>query len=141
MSYLQHFWLLLPLFHRKDKIIKMIHFFQGPDEVIYGVAAPGNLPEETIRKMEWLFSGAYLPGQESIHGTLYRAEKGNGYPLEYECGRNCHANMGIEGIERIEEFRKAGTIPVMIPCFSICTRSSIRIFSPSTIPPEPIRYY
>jgi phosphoribosylformylglycinamidine synthase len=117
----------------------MIHFFQGPDEVIYGVAAPGNLPEETIRKMEWLFSGAYLPGQESIQGPYTGPRKEMVTPWSTNAVEIA-MNMGIEGIERIEEFRNAGTDtgydPMLQHLYPVLDQDIFTIHHP----PEPIRF-
>ncbi|MBS0000840.1 MAG: phosphoribosylformylglycinamidine synthase, partial [Cyclobacteriaceae bacterium] len=84
----------------------MIHFFQGPDEILYAVVASGPLSDESIQKLEWLFSGAFLLERESVTGPFIGPKKEMVTPWSTNAVE-ITANMGIEGISRIEEFRKA----------------------------------
>ena len=117
----------------------MIHFFQGPDEIIYSVVASTNFSEDSIKRMEWLFSGGYLKNQKNIPGKFIGPRKEMVTPWSTNAVE-ITINMGIDGISRIEEFRKVEGMPDYDPMLQFLYKNlDQEIFTIHHLP-EPIRY-
>ncbi len=81
----------------------MIFFFESPQKLVYGVQSPQPLSPEDVEKLTWLFGEA-----KAIQG-LRLAGKYSGSRKEMITPWSTNAveitrNMGILGIQRIEEF-------------------------------------
>lgn len=81
----------------------MILFFEGVEKQIFAVKVKQTLSNEDVEKLAWLFSGGKLIKQDSIEGFFI------GPRVEMITPWSTNAveitqNMGITGIERIEEF-------------------------------------
>ena len=81
----------------------MILFFEGSEKQIYAVKSKRALGNEDISKLQWLFSGATLVKDNLLNGYFV------GPRVEMITPWSTNAveitqNMGIAGIERIEEF-------------------------------------
>jgi phosphoribosylformylglycinamidine synthase len=86
----------------------MILFFEGAEKQIYAVKVKQPLPEQEILKLEWLFSNGKLIKEIGIEGFFI------GPRVEMITPWSTNAveitqNMGIAGIERIEEFFAAAS--------------------------------
>ncbi len=84
----------------------MIYFFDNKQRTIIAVESIVKISEENISKLSWLFSNADYLSEESINGTFI------GPRVEMITPWSTNAveitqNMGIEGIFRIEEYKKA----------------------------------
>ncbi len=82
----------------------MISFFEGAEKQIYAVSVKQPLSNNDISKLEWLFSGGKLIKTDSVKGFFV------GPRVEMITPWSTNAveitqNMGIAGIERIEEFK------------------------------------
>ena len=81
----------------------MIFFFESPQKLIYGVQVPQPLPAEDLSKLTWLFGEAqYLPG-EKVAGKYAGPRKEMITPWSTNAVE-ITVNMGIQGVQRIEEF-------------------------------------
>jgi len=83
----------------------MIYFFQGSDEIIYAVESSISFSENTFLKLKWLFSGGNIKKEETIKGTFIGPRKEMITPWSTNAVE-ITMNMGIQGISRIEEFKK-----------------------------------
>src|SRR6266498_3997846 len=86
----------------------MILFFEGAEKQIFAVKINQPLPEADILKLEWLFSEGKLIKKDTIAGFFV------GPRVEMITPWSTNAveitqNMGIYGIERIEEFFAAAS--------------------------------
>jgi phosphoribosylformylglycinamidine synthase len=81
----------------------MIFFFQSSPEKIYAVESKGALPEENKLKLNWLFGGAQQLDQEKIRGEYIGPRKEMITPWSTNAVE-ITVNMGVSGIERMEEF-------------------------------------
>lgn len=81
----------------------MIHFFQNPKHIVYGVQTQKELIQEDIQKLNWLFGNA----QKIEDTTLNHYYVGPRAAMITPWSTNAveiTQNMGISGITRIEEF-------------------------------------
>jgi len=81
----------------------MIFFFESPQKLIYGVQVPHPLSTEDISKLTWLFGEAQLKSGEKIAGKYSGPRKEMITPWSTNAVE-ITGNMGIQGIQRIEEF-------------------------------------
>ena len=86
----------------------MILFFEGAEKQIYAVKVKQPLPDSEIKKLEWLFSDGKLINKDRIDSFFI------GPRVEMITPWSTNAveitqNMGIVGIERIEEFFTAAS--------------------------------
>lgn len=81
----------------------MIHFFQNPKQTVYGVQSETALTEETIQKLNWLFGNAQRLVQSSIEHYFVGPRAAMITPWSTNAVEITQ-NMGISGIQRIEEF-------------------------------------
>ena len=84
----------------------MILFFGTPSQLIYAVQSTANLDEKTIEKLEWLFGGLSLIPEESIEGIFVGPRASMITPWSTNA-TEIIANMGIESIQRVEQFTAA----------------------------------
>lgn len=81
----------------------MIKFFATSTDKIYAVGLSSNLTSEDFPKLEWLFGGAKLVESDAITGFHKGPRKEMITPWSTNAVE-ISQNMGIVGIERIEEF-------------------------------------
>ena len=84
----------------------MILFFGTPSQLIYAVQSTANLDEKTIEKLEWLFGGSTFIREESIAGLFIGPRASMITPWSTNA-TEIIANMGIESIQRVEQFTAA----------------------------------
>lgn len=116
----------------------MIHFFENPSNIVYGVQSVNSLSQEDISKLNWLFGNAKKLDELSIQkyfvgprATMITPWSTNAVEITQ--------NMGIEGIIRIEEFHPvaadfADFDPMISQKYSALTQEMYTI----NIQPEPI---
>ncbi len=81
----------------------MIFFFESPQKLIYGVQVPQPLHTEDLQKLSWLFGEAKAIQTDKISGTYSGPRKEMITPWSTNAVE-ITGNMGILGIQRIEEF-------------------------------------
>ncbi|MCU0401262.1 MAG: phosphoribosylformylglycinamidine synthase, partial [Algoriphagus sp.] len=81
----------------------MIFFFESPQKLIYGVQVPHSLSTEDTYKLTWLFGEAQLISGEKVAGKYSGPRKEMITPWSTNAVE-ITVNMGIQGIQRIEEF-------------------------------------
>lgn len=92
----------------------MVIFYQNNHSVVYAVSSAIHLPKKDLEKLAWLFSDASLLLWENIPGNFVGPRKEMITPWSTNAVEITQ-NMGIEGIERIEEFFQAGDEPEYDP--------------------------
>jgi phosphoribosylformylglycinamidine synthase len=81
----------------------MVLFYQNNHSVIYAVSSRVHLPKTDLEKLAWLFSDASLLLWDQVPGNFTGPRKEMITPWSTNAVEITQ-NMGIEGIERIEEF-------------------------------------
>lgn len=81
----------------------MIHFFEKLGHSFFVVKADKKLSNETVDKLNWLFGGTHLIEAENVEGSFIGPRVTMITPWSTNAVEITQ-NMGIEGIERIEEF-------------------------------------
>jgi phosphoribosylformylglycinamidine synthase len=81
----------------------MIFFFESPQKLIYGVQVPQPLLAEDIQKLSWLFGEAKALQTDKISNRYSGPRKEMITPWSTNAVE-ITGNMGIQGIQRIEEF-------------------------------------
>ncbi|MBE0662705.1 MAG: phosphoribosylformylglycinamidine synthase [Bacteroidales bacterium] len=81
----------------------MIIFFQGKGPVIYAVSTSNNIGNSEIEKLSWLFGQARLIEKENLEGYFIGPRREMVTPWSTNAVEITQ-NMGIRGIDRIEEF-------------------------------------
>jgi phosphoribosylformylglycinamidine synthase len=81
----------------------MILFFQSPQSLIYAVQAKQPLQQQDIDKLIWLFGEAKQLGSDKIEGSYAGPRKEMVTPWSTNAVE-ITVNMGIAGIQRIEEY-------------------------------------
>ena len=81
----------------------MIFFFESPQKLIYGVQVPHPISREDQEKLCWLFGEASALPSENVGGTFAGPRKEMITPWSTNAVE-ITGNMGIIGIQRIEEF-------------------------------------
>ena len=84
----------------------MILFFGTPSQLIYAVQSTANLDEKTIEKLEWLFGGFTLIREEAVEGIFIGPRASMITPWSTNA-TEIIANMGVESIQRVEQFSAA----------------------------------
>ncbi len=92
----------------------MIFFYQNDHSTIYAVGAKSHLSREELEKLAWLFGNASLLLWDKIEGNFIGPRKEMITPWSTNAVE-ISQNMGIIGIERIEEFQPAPLNPVYDP--------------------------
>ncbi len=80
----------------------MIYFF-AKDNTIFAVSKQSEISEDTTKKLIWLFGNARLLPEQEIEGNFVGPRKEMITPWSTNAVEITQ-NMGIQGIERIEEF-------------------------------------
>ncbi|MBP3535253.1 MAG: phosphoribosylformylglycinamidine synthase, partial [Muribaculaceae bacterium] len=83
----------------------MIHFFRKGDDTIYAVEASHSLSKAEQEKLTWLFSGAQPLSETSLAGRYVGPRREMITPWSTNAVEITQ-NMGLDGVSRIEEFRK-----------------------------------
>lgn len=83
----------------------MIHFFVNPSDIVYGVQTLQDLSTNDISKLNWLFGNANKIEKETLNDYYVGPRAAMITPWSTNAVEIAQ-NMGIEGIIRIEEFRK-----------------------------------
>jgi len=83
----------------------MIHFFQAETSQFYCVQSENRPDFETIKKLKWLFGNARFIDEKEIEGTFVGPRAAMITPWSTNAVEITQ-NMGIVGIERIEEFHQ-----------------------------------
>ena len=86
----------------------MIQFFGDPANRVVAVASSKTLTPETIDKLHWLFDGAPLLEAKQLKGVFYGPRASMLTPWSTNAVEITQ-NMGIDGIERIEEYLSEAT--------------------------------
>jgi len=81
----------------------MIHFFQAETSQFYCVQSENRPDFETIKKLKWLFGNARFIDEKKVEGTFIGPRAAMITPWSTNAVEITQ-NMGILGIERIEEF-------------------------------------
>ena len=80
----------------------MISFFKGTNQV-FAVATKETISQENCKKLQWLFGDAEKINSEAVNGTFTGPRKEMITPWSTNAVEITQ-NMGIEGIDRIEEY-------------------------------------
>ncbi len=83
----------------------MVYFFHKKNQHFFLVQSNSNLLSEDIKKLEWLFDGADVLQGNIVDGFFVGPRKEMITPWSTNAVEITQ-NMGIEGVERIEEFKK-----------------------------------
>ena len=83
----------------------MIHFFGNESDTVFALQAKNELPAETISKLNWLFNNAHKI-EKSVLTDFFVGPRAAMITPWSTNAVEITQNMGIEGIIRIEEFRK-----------------------------------
>ena len=83
----------------------MILFFQAQNEIFYAVSSSKAISKTDQQKLSWLFSEASFIDQQEMNGFFVGPRKEMITPWSTNAVEITQ-NMGIDGIERIEEFTK-----------------------------------
>lgn len=86
----------------------MIHFFLSSSDIVFALQSEQALTAADISKLEWLFGGAKLQPAKTLDGYFVGPRKAMITPWSTNAVEITQ-NMGITGIIRIEEFKKAST--------------------------------
>lgn len=81
----------------------MILFFKKQDNNIYALSSSSSFNKEETEKLEWLFGGAKLLNETILEGKYIAPRKEMISPWSTNAVEITQ-NMGLEGIDRIEEF-------------------------------------
>jgi phosphoribosylformylglycinamidine synthase len=81
----------------------MIVFFRGEGPVVYALGTTQTLDNQSLSKLTWLFAGARHQKETSLDGFFLGPRKEMVTPWSTNAVEITQ-NMGISGIERIEEF-------------------------------------
>lgn len=83
----------------------MIHFFKNASSIYYLIQTSGEISQDDIKKLNWLFGKATKIEQKSLEGNFIGPRAAMVTPWSTNAVEITQ-NMGITGIDRIEEFRK-----------------------------------
>lgn len=81
----------------------MVHFFQGDNRRVLAVGCNKPLSQTDLQKLSWLFEGAKFLEKQSLEGFFVGPRQEMITPWSTNAVE-ITLNMGISGIERIEEF-------------------------------------
>ena len=113
----------------------MISFFKGTNQV-FAVATKETISQENCEKLQWLFGDAEQINSETVNGTFTGPRKEMITPWSTNAVEITQ-NMGIEGIDRIEEYfafeKKTGFDPMLQVKYN---RLHQEIFTVDTKPEE-----
>ncbi|MDX1470522.1 MAG: phosphoribosylformylglycinamidine synthase, partial [Flavobacteriaceae bacterium] len=117
----------------------MIHFFGNADKKVYAVQSSHELSDLTVEKLIWLFGNKPYLEMASIDAFFIGPRAAMITPWSTNAVEITQ-NMGVEGIERIEEFKNVsedfkGFDPMISQKYSKLTQDIFTI----DIQPEPIK--
>src|SRR4030043_772395 len=117
----------------------MILFFKGSGKTLFTVGVAKKLLKKDINKLTWLFGNAEKLEKEKLGGTFIGPRKEMITPWSTNAVEITQ-NMGIKGITRIEEFRRAGSKPYWDPMLqSLYKNLDQDIFTTDRLP-DPVKY-
>lgn len=87
------------------QITSMIHFFSDQSNTVFVLQTSKALTSETVEKLEWLFGGAKLEDETTLSGFFVGPRAAMVTPWSTNAVEITQ-NMAIEGIVRIEEFKR-----------------------------------
>ena len=87
----------------------MIHFFGNQSSTVFAVQTTGQIVPEDINKLNWLFGGTEKLAQTTLEASFVGPRAAMVTPWSTNAVEITQ-NMGIEGITRIEEFKKVTSI-------------------------------
>ncbi len=116
----------------------MIHFFGNQSNTVFAVQTQNELSTETINKLNWLFGNAHKI-EKSVLSDFFVGPRASMVTPWSTNAVEITQNMGIEGIIRIEEFKKvtedyADFDPMLFQKYSVLDQNIYTI----NIQPEPI---
>jgi phosphoribosylformylglycinamidine synthase len=117
----------------------MVIFYQNNHSVIYAVSSRVHLPKKDLEKLAWLFSDASLLLWENVPGNFIGPRKEMITPWSTNAVEITQ-NMGIEGIDRIEEFFPAEQDTVFDPMLQRFYKGLDQHIFTIEHKPEPIIY-
>ena len=82
----------------------MVIFFKGKQNIYFALDTKVSLSEKDLNKLEWLFGNAQLVDEKSVSGIFIGPRKEMITPWSTNAVEITQ-NMGISGIQRIEEFK------------------------------------
>ncbi|OFY65566.1 MAG: phosphoribosylformylglycinamidine synthase [Bacteroidetes bacterium RBG_13_43_22] len=117
----------------------MILFFESSVKTIFAVGVKNRLLKKDTDKLIWLFGNASKIEKEKLNGTFIGPRKEMITPWSTNAVEITQ-NMGIKGITRIEEFRRAGPQPYWDPMLqSLYKNLDQGIFTTDRLP-DPVKY-
>ncbi len=117
----------------------MILFYQGQHDIVYAVASSTTLSENDLSKLSWLFGNAQQVENVSITGSFVGPRKEMISPWSTNAVEITQ-NMGISGIQRIEEFHAATSETIFDPMLQVIYDGLNQHIFTIDIQPEPILY-
>ena len=115
----------------------MIQFFGNPTSKLIAVASASPLSPSDIEKLDWLFGGAPLIHESEIKGYFYGPRASMLTPWSTNAVEITQ-NMGIVGINRIEEYHPEGVLqnfdPMLVIRYEVLNQSLFEV----AIAPEAI---
>nr|MBI1231736.1 phosphoribosylformylglycinamidine synthase [Cytophagales bacterium] len=117
----------------------MILFFQHPSNTVYALETSVAIATTEIEKISWLFGGASFLQESQLDGTYVGPRKEMITPWSTNAVEIC-ANMGLNGIQRIESFNtySAGDAfdPMLQSTYNGLTQAVFHI----DITPKPVKH-
>lgn len=118
----------------------MIQFFDAGANKIYAVSLASQLGPQDLPKLEWLFGNASLKTGETLEGFFVGPRKEMITPWSTNAVEITQ-NMGISGIERIEEFEKVESKNTAYdPMLQVLVENLDQEIFNISIEPEPVRH-
>lgn len=117
----------------------MILFYRGQHDIIYAVDASFTLSEDDLTKLVWLFGNAQKIDSASINGRYIGPRKEMISPWSTNAVEITQ-NMGIPGIQRVEEFHVATTDTLHDPMLQVVYDALDQDIFTINIAPEPVLY-
>ena len=117
----------------------MILFFEGSKKNIFAAGTAGKCGKQDIAKLTWLFGEARLLDDKELKGNFIGPRKEMITPWSTNAVEMTQ-NMGIKGINRIEEFYKASGKPVWDPMLQALYNGLDQELFTIGRPPDPVIY-
>jgi len=118
----------------------MVTFFQSPDGKTIAVKSPASLSKTDVSKLVWLFGNATVLSSEKLEGAYIGPRKEMITPWSTNAVEITQ-NMGISGIERIEEFEKTShEKPIFDPMLKTLYQGLTQDIFTINKKPEPVIY-
>ncbi len=118
----------------------MIQFFDAGANRIYAVSLTSQLAPQDLPKLEWLFGNASLIKGETLEGFFVGPRKEMITPWSTNAVEITQ-NMGVSGIERIEEFEKVQSKNTAFdPMLQVLVENLDQDIFNISIEPEPVQH-